>query len=264
MPLGQKAQNSRIDTLMHMNMGIQRYSRRSYFQEADFSKCMHFMREFNQGKTPEEKLRIPAILMKASALAYDYIDKNGNKPYRRLSGYLPFFPWGGSWESATIDISLMIVRPLDGVQEQTCNYTFREVDKHNSVVLSQRIWDIMSKPEDEIPEFVFLKKTAHLPMPLLYLLLQLTRIPWIRAQIVAPTSVSILPQDIKWVQGEHTSMIVLNRIDPETNKGLILWTFDHRLGMGIHFAGFIEHLKHILEDASFLQRDIGDYQNGIR
>lgn len=259
MGLGKKASVSRIDTLLHMNMGMQRYCRRSYIAEVDFTHVIRLMREFNEGKTNDEKVRIPGILIKAIALALDYIDDQGLKPYRRLSGYLPFFRWGGSWESDAIDISLMIVRSLDGVRRQTCSYTFKAANTINVVELSKRIWAISTKDEDEIPEFVFLKKISRLPMPLLFLLLQLTRIPLIRAQVVAPTSVSVLSDDVITIQGEHTSMFALARIDPETQKGLLQWTFDHRLGMGLHFSAFLAHVKHLIDSATFLQKEIEEY-----
>lgn len=261
MALGKKVQNTRIDTLLHMNMGMQHYVRRSYVQEIDFTNIMKLMKDFNKGKPAADKLRIPGVLIKAIALSIDFTDENGNKPYRRMSGYLPFLPWGGSWESSSIDISLMIVRELDGNSMQTCAYTFRDVDKLNSVDLSKSIYDVSTKPEDEVPEYVFLKKMARLPMPLLYILLWLTKIPWIRAQIMAPTSVSILTTDMKWGQGEHTSMFGLAKIDPETNKGLLQWTFDHRLGMGLHFGPFLAHIKHIMDPADFLKKDLEEYNS---
>jgi len=259
MGLGKKAYNTRIDKLLYMNMCIQRYSRRSYLQEIDFTNIFNIMKPYNKDKAAADKIRMPAILMKAVALSYDYTDETGRKPYRRLSGFLPFFPWGGSWESDKIDISLMIVRELDGEKNQTCAFTFREVEKLNIVDLSKSIYHVSTAPEDKIPEFVGLKKIARLPLPLLYLMLQLTRIPFIRALAIAPTSVSILPSDIKLGQGEHTSMFGLVKIDPQTNKGMIQWTFDHRLGMGIHFGPFLEHLKRIMDPADFLNKDIKDY-----
>lgn len=261
MGLGKKAYNTRIDTLLHMNMGMQRYSRRSYLQEIDFTHILGLMKPYNKDKVAQDKIRVPAIFMKAIALAYDYTDNNGNKPYRRLSGFLPFFPWGGSWESDKIDISLMIVRELNGEKGQTCAYTFREVDKMNIINLSKKIYEISTKPEHEIPEFVFLKKAARLPLPLLYLLLQFMKIPWIKAQLVAPTSVSVLQSDTKLIQGEHISMFALSKIDPQTNKGVFQWTFDHRLGMGMHFAPFLEYIKRIMDPADFLRKDIDEYTN---
>jgi hypothetical protein len=259
MGLGKKAFNSRIDKLIYMNMGMQKYSRRSYVQEIDFTEIQAMMKDFNRDRPPRERLRIPAVLMKAIALSYDFTGESGEKPYRRLSGYLPFFPWGGSWESDRINISLMIVRELDGVKHQTCAYTFRDVEKMNSVELSKNIYDVSTRPEDEIPEFVALKKTARLPLPFLYLMMQLMRIPKFRAMAVAPTSVSVLPVDIKLGQGEHTSMFGLVKINPETNRGMLQWTFDHRLGMGIHFGPFLEHLKRVMDSAEFLKADVEEY-----
>ena len=258
MVLGKKADNSRIDILIFQNMHIQTYERRSYVAEIDFSNVLGMMNEYNRGRKGAEKLRLPAVLMRAVALAYDYTDEQGNQPYRRLSGVLSFLPWGGSWESETIDVSLMIVRELDGNKQQTCAYTFKEVNKINTLELSRQIWNISTCPEDEVDQFRALKRIAHLPAPLTYLLLHLTKIPWIRAQTMAPTSVSILPVDIKWGQGEHTSMFGLAGIDKKTNIGMLQWTFDHRLGMGMHFGKFLEHIKHTLDSGAFLQQDIQD------
>lgn len=256
MGLGPKAKNSRIDTLILQNMRVQHYERRSYMQEIDFTNILKIMKEFNAGRAPEDKVRIPAILIRAVALAYDYTDEKGDKPFRRLSGVISPLPWGGSWESETIDISLMIVRELDGVKNQTCAYAFRAVNTLNTLAISREIWDAVKKPEDEIQQFRFLKQIAHIPPVITFFLLQLTKIPWIRAQVMAPTSVSILRDDIKWGQGEHTSMFGLTSIDKETSKGFLLWTFDHRLGMGLHFGPFIAHLKGLLESGDFLRNDV--------
>lgn len=255
MGLGKKVHNTPIDILLYQNMIAQHYIRRTYMQHVNMSKAVNLMREYNKGKETAQKIRIPAILMKAIALAYDYTDANGNKPYRRLSGYFSAFPWGGSWESETIDISLMVVREVGAEKDQTCNFVFRAVDKMNVIDLSSEIWKYASMPEDEIPVIKFMKKIASLPPILTYFLLKLTKIPRIRALIVAPTSVSVLKDDVTWFDGEHSNYFGLSRIDEETGYAYLQWIFDHRLGFGKHFGPFFAHLKYLLETCDFLTKD---------
>jgi pyruvate/2-oxoglutarate dehydrogenase complex dihydrolipoamide acyltransferase (E2) component len=261
MGLGKKSENSPIDILLYQNMNVQKYLRRNYMQHIDMSNAVRLMKEYNKGKETGNKIRIPAILMKAIALSYAYTDKNGNKPYRRLSGYFSLLPWGGSWESKTIDISLMVVREIDGIKDQTCNIVFMEVDKKNTVELSEEIWKAATLPEDEIPAIKFMKKVASLPPVLTYFLLKLTIIPWIRAQIVAPTSISVLKDDVTWFDGEHTNYFGLSLIDEKTKHAYLQWIFDHRLGFGKHFGPFFAHLKSILESADFLKEDIASHKD---
>lgn len=264
MALGKKAFNSRIDTLLHQNMAMQRYCRRSYMQHVDFTRVLAVLGEYNAGRPAPERLRVPAVLMRAVALCYAHEDAEGQRPFRRLSGYVSPLPWGGSWESETIDISLMLVRELDGVKNQTCAVRFPAVDSLNSVGLSREIWQAATGPEDQFPHLVALKRLARIPPPIRALLGPLARIPAIQAELAAPTSVSILKDDIAWGQGEHTSMFGLAAIDRESNRGYLQWTFDHRLGMGLHFGPFIALVKHTLEHPDFLDADVDSWGAGVK
>ncbi|MCD6570901.1 MAG: hypothetical protein J7L53_09390 [Deltaproteobacteria bacterium] len=259
--LGKKAKNTPIDILIYQNMNVQVYRQRMAMQEIDFTNIIRLMKEYNKDKEPRNKLRLPAILMKAIAIAYDYEDENGYKPYRRFSGYVSSLPWGGSWESDTIDISMIIVREIAGEKDQSCPIVFNELEKHNVLELSRKIWDMINLPEDEIDQIRFLKKMASLPPIIVYFLLKLTKIPWIRARVMAPTSLAVIARDVKWFQGEHTSYFGLPAIDKRTNKAHLEWTYDHRLGMGKDIAGFFALLKNILESGEFLREEIEGYSS---
>jgi hypothetical protein len=151
------------------------------------------------------------------------------------------FAWQKSFESKSIDISLMLVREFAGVSDQTINYRFKAVDKENVLDLSQRIVEIQTLPEDEIDQFRFLKKLTKIPRFALHCLMQLSKIPSIRAKVAAPTSISILSTLDGQCYGEHISMFSLGKINKETHKASLNWCVDHRLGFGMHFAGFQNH-----------------------
>ena len=254
--LGKKAYNSRIDRLLYQNMNEQVYRQRICVQETDFSRIMEVLAACNRGRVPEEKLRFSAVMMRAIALACDHVDGDGRKPFRRFSGYTSGLPWGGSWESETIDISLMILRAVDGDPQQTCPVVFREVERKTVASLSRKVWEAVNLPEDEVPGIRMLKQIAALPPALTWLLLKCTKVAWIKARVIAPTSLSILPRKITWFQGEHTSYFGLPAIDPQTHKANLEWTYDHRLGMGKDIAGFLETLTAILEVGDFVEREV--------
>jgi hypothetical protein len=259
MGLGKKNITSAIDHIYYMNMSIQQFVPRHLSVEIDFKKVFDLIREYNRDKDAAQKIKFSAILMKATALAYAYKAPDGTQPYRRLSGYPPMFAWQKSFESKTIDISLMLVRAFSGVSEQTMNYRFKAVDKKNVLDLSQQVIAIQNLPEDKIEQFRFLKKIAKIPRFVLYCLLHLNKIPWIQSKVVAPTSISILSTLDGQVQGEHISMLALGKINKETHKAPLSWCIDHRLGFGMHFSGFINQLKTLIESPDFLIKDITQY-----
>lgn len=256
MGLGKKATNSAIDTLIYQNMGRMVHAQRMAMQLVDFSNIMELMQSYNSNRQPSEKVRLPAILMRAIALAYDHTDANGEKPYRRFSGYVSNLPWGGSWESRTIDMTMIIVREIAGVPDQACPIVFREVEDKDALTLSRMIWDLVTFPEDEIDQIRVIKRLASLPPVLVYLMFKLLRISWIKGQLVAPTSVAVMANDVLWFQGEHTSYFGLPAINPRTKQAHLEWTYDHRLGMGKAIASFLEKLKVILEQPLFLAQEM--------
>lgn len=262
MSLGKKNIDSPINHIYYINMSTQRFVSRHFSAEINFQKIFQLMREYNKDKDAAQKIKFSAILMKAAALTYAYKAPDGTQPYRRLSGYPPMFAWQKSFESKTIDISLMLVRDFAGVSDQTINYRFKAVDKENILDLSQRIIEIQTLPEDKIEQFQFLKKLTEIPRIALYCLMQLSKIPSIRAKVTASTSISILSTLDGQCYGEHISMLSLGKIDKETHKAPLNWCLDHRLGFGMHFAGFQNHLKTLLESPDFLIKDITEHSNG--
>jgi hypothetical protein len=256
MALGKKNSDSPLDHLYYINMNIHKFVSRTFTIEIDFKNVFQGIKAYNQGKLPSEKIKFSAVLMKAIALSYGHTTPEGEQPFRRLSGYFSMLPWGGSYESKTIDISLMIVRKFAGVKNQTLNHRFKAVDKMNVLDISNQLHKIQTAPEDKIPYFRFLKKLTRLPRFFLYLLFLLAKIPTIRAKVAAPTSLSILSDFPGNMHGEHISMFALGKVDKSTYKATVSWTIDHRLGFGLHFGPFISHLKQVLESAKFLVEDV--------
>jgi hypothetical protein len=258
MSLGRKNPDSRVNHVYYVNMSIHRFISRHFSIEVNFKKLLEVLRHHNQKSSSADKVKFSAVIMKAIALTYAFRDSDGTQPYRRLSGYPPMFAWQKSFQSKTIDISLMLVREFDNEKQQTLNYRFKSVDQQTAAQLSQRLIEIQTLPEDEVDQFQQLKKIAKLPRFLLYCLLQLTKIPTIRAQSTAPTSLSILSKSDGQFYGEHISMFTLGKINPDTQTTQLNWNIDHRLGFGIHFEPFFNHLKVLLENPKFLIKELSE------
>jgi hypothetical protein len=261
MSLGRKNQDSRVNHVYYVNMSIHRFVSRLYSIEVNFQKLLEVLRHHNQKNTSGDKVKFSAVIMKAIALTYAFRASDGTQPYRRLSGYPPMFAWQKSFQSKTIDISLMLVREFDHEKQQTLNYRFKSVDQQSVAQLSQRLIEIQTQPEDEVDQFRQLKKIARLPRFLLYCFFQLTKIPTIRAQSTAPSSLSILSKFDGQFYGEHISMFTLGKINPDSHTTQLNWSIDHRLGFGIHFEPFFNHLKSLLEDPEFLIKEFSETPN---
>jgi len=228
-------------------MSIHKFVSRNFSVEVDFKKVFEYLKSVNKGKNPSQKIKLAAILMKAVAITYAYTAPDGTQPYRRLSGYPPLFPWQQSFESKTIDISLMLVREFNGNKNQTLNYRFKAVDNESILDLSKQLFEIQTVDENQVPQFQFLKKLTKLPLFLFYLIFQLTKIPSIRAISTAPTSISILNEYEGEFFGEHINVFSLGKINQENYIANLNWTVDHRLGFGVHFGPFLNHIKGLLE-----------------
>ena len=259
MSLGKRNYDSKVNRIFYINMSIHKFVSRGFSLEVNFKNIFDFLKVENLGKAPSEKIKFSAVLMKALSLAYSYKAPDGTQPYRRLSGYTPFFPWQRSYQSKTIDISLMLVRKFNGEKNQTLNYRFKEVDKQNIQSLSKELYEIQTFDEDKIPQFRFLKKITRLPLPLFYFIFLVTKIPFFRAKATAPTSISILKNLEGHYYGEHISIFSLGKINQNNYTTNLNWTIDHRLGFGLHFEPFLNHFKKILETPDFLFNNISKH-----
>ena len=144
-------------------MSIHRFISRHFSIEVNFKNLLEVLRHHNQKSLSADKVKFSAVIMKALALTYAFRASDGTQPYRRLSGYPPMFAWQKSFQSKTIDISLMLVREFDNEKQQTLNYRFKSVDQQTVAQLSQRLIEIQTQPEDEVDQFRQLKKIAKLP-----------------------------------------------------------------------------------------------------
>mgnify|MGYP006145162275 CR=1 FL=1 len=123
MSLGRKNPDSRVNHVYYVNMSIHRFISRHFSIEVNFKKLLEVLRHHNQKSSSADKVKFSAVIMKAIALTYAFRDNDGTQPYRRLSGYPPMFAWQKSFQSKTIDISLMLVREFDNEKQQTlCEY----------------------------------------------------------------------------------------------------------------------------------------------
>lgn len=254
MSLGKKVEVSQLDRLYFINMTVQKYVSRSFQITVDFSRCMEALNGYNKNQPHDIRIKFSAALIKAIACTYGYTDKLNRQPFRQLCSYISPFPWLSNYQSKTIDVSLMMVRPFKGVSNQTLNYPIKEADKRGIREISDEIRMALTEPEENIKFFRRLMAISSLNPFLIYLLFSISKLQIFKSLMMCPISVSILKEFPGTLQGEHINIFTLGKIDKQTQRASITWAFDHRLGFGKDFGPFLNKLKENIESDTFWKK----------